>query len=278
MVGRLASPARPAAPRTAAQAPADPTLVGAGPTAATPTINPCWSGAPPSSPPSRRCCAAHSAGPERCCSWRARRASARPASSARSLRPAAGAGCPAALRRQTLRVHAGVRTARGGAAAAPGAADPRRAAIGRLLGGGACSDRRTGANLRHQVIDEIVDLVEMLAAHGPLLVALEDLHWADDASVVAFRALATGLRRPARGHAAARTPVRRSGPGPRRSGGGGRGWPAAATASTRRGGRSRPRRGRGSPRGLRSPGSSPERAAIRCGSSRSSARSPPRVC
>jgi predicted ATPase len=71
-----------------------------------------------------------------------------------------------------------------------GSADPRRAAIARRLAGEA--EARTaepGPDLRYRVVEDIVDLVETLCASAPVLVVLEDLHWADDSTILCFRAL-----------------------------------------------------------------------------------------
>jgi len=70
-----------------------------------------------------------------------------------------------------------------------GSPDDRRAGIARLLSG---EDRRPGAaehDVRHRVVEEVVDLVESECGHGPLLLALEDLHWADDSTLIVVRSL-----------------------------------------------------------------------------------------
>ncbi len=65
--------------------------------------------------------------------------------------------------------------------------DRRRAAIGALLAG-----RRSQAavgpvgGLQFQVVEEIVDLVESWCAERPMVLVVEDVHWADSASVVAI--------------------------------------------------------------------------------------------
>lgn len=69
-----------------------------------------------------------------------------------------------------------------------GSADPARAAVARLLRGDG-GTRASDPDMRHRVVDEIVDLVEELTGAGPVLLILEDLHWADDSTVLVCRAL-----------------------------------------------------------------------------------------
>jgi len=57
--------------------------------------------------------------------------------------------------------------------------DPRRAAIGALLGG-----ESGGADIQYRVVEEIVDLVDSLCAEHPMVLVLEDVHWADSASLL----------------------------------------------------------------------------------------------
>jgi DNA-binding CsgD family transcriptional regulator len=62
-------------------------------------------------------------------------------------------------------------------------ADARRAAIGALLtgeGAGAIGD------VQYRVVEEIVDLVETTSAERPVLLVVEDLQWADSASLLAI--------------------------------------------------------------------------------------------
>jgi class 3 adenylate cyclase/DNA-binding CsgD family transcriptional regulator len=47
--------------------------------------------------------------------------------------------------------------------------------------------------LEYRLVDQIVERVEALALEGPVLVWLEDLHWADSGTVVALRALGRRL-------------------------------------------------------------------------------------
>ncbi len=74
-----------------------------------------------------------------------------------------------------------------------GSSDTRRAAIARLLdvGAGPQSDRATGQapDVRFRVVEEIVDLVEGLSAGSAVVVALENLHWADDSTIFTFRSM-----------------------------------------------------------------------------------------
>ncbi len=72
--------------------------------------------------------------------------------------------------------------------------DPRRAAIGALLAGrGAAGPARAARDVRYQVVEEIVDLVETSCAEQPLLLVAEDVHWADSASLLAISSLARQL-------------------------------------------------------------------------------------
>jgi DNA-binding CsgD family transcriptional regulator len=74
--------------------------------------------------------------------------------------------------------------------------DPRRAAIALLLAGDAeRSAARAGAqqDLRYQVVEEVVDLVEEACGESPVLLVLEDLHWADSSTLLAIRSLVQRL-------------------------------------------------------------------------------------
>lgn len=74
--------------------------------------------------------------------------------------------------------------------------DPRRAAIALLLAGDAeRSAARGGAqqDLRFQVVEEVVDLVEEACGTSPVLLVLEDLHWADSSTLLAIRTLVQRL-------------------------------------------------------------------------------------
>ncbi len=79
----------------------------------------------------------------------------------------------------------------------PDASDPRRRAIADLLGtrsGAGTITVSSDAGLRFQAVDAFVDLVEACALERPMLLALDDLHWADPSSLVTLHALARGLR------------------------------------------------------------------------------------
>jgi len=72
--------------------------------------------------------------------------------------------------------------------------DPRRASIGELLVGDQPGDAPTsGADLRYRVVDEVVDLVETECSPAPLLLVLEDVHWADTSTLLAVRSMAREL-------------------------------------------------------------------------------------
>ncbi len=58
--------------------------------------------------------------------------------------------------------------------------DPRRAAIGGLLVGEGAGD------IQYRVVEEIVDMVETSCAERPVLLVVEDIHWADSASLLAI--------------------------------------------------------------------------------------------
>ena len=76
----------------------------------------------------------------------------------------------------------------------PGATDPRRAAIGRLLTGeGAGHTPGPAGQLQFRAIEEIIDLVETLTDQGPVLLALDDLHWAESSTLLALRWMTTRL-------------------------------------------------------------------------------------
>ncbi len=79
--------------------------------------------------------------------------------------------------------------------------DPERAEIGRLITG--ATDRLVRheipqpgiavADLGFRIIDESVALLERLATDRPVVVAFEDLHWADPATLRAVRAIGRAL-------------------------------------------------------------------------------------
>jgi DNA-binding CsgD family transcriptional regulator len=65
--------------------------------------------------------------------------------------------------------------------------DPRRAAIGALLsGGGARADEGVPGDSQYRIVEEILDLVESSCAEGPVLLVVEDIHWADQPSLSAI--------------------------------------------------------------------------------------------
>src|SRR5216683_2697532 len=70
-----------------------------------------------------------------------------------------------------------------------GSVDPRRAEIGQLLASReiAGAGGTPGGGVQFRVLEEIVELVEVLSDQGPVLVALDDLHWADSSTLLAFR-------------------------------------------------------------------------------------------
>jgi DNA-binding CsgD family transcriptional regulator len=73
--------------------------------------------------------------------------------------------------------------------------DPRRAMIGGMLAGGAERPAAAGGapDLRYQIVEEILDLLEASCAEGPVVLVLEDIHWADDSTLLAFRSMARRL-------------------------------------------------------------------------------------
>ncbi len=77
------------------------------------------------------------------------------------------------------------------------AADATRAAIGRLITGEVSEGDEpvsTDPGLRYQVVEALVELVEDLAAARPVMLVLEDLHWADPSTLLAVRVLGRRLR------------------------------------------------------------------------------------
>jgi predicted ATPase len=73
--------------------------------------------------------------------------------------------------------------------------DPHRARIGRLLVGE--GDKTAGAapplDVRLLVVDAIIELLETLSSDRPIVLVLEDLHWVDDSSAGAIRAIVHDL-------------------------------------------------------------------------------------
>jgi DNA-binding CsgD family transcriptional regulator len=68
---------------------------------------------------------------------------------------------------------------------------PARAELGELIQGGAA---RNAADGRFLGVERITDLIEKLALEDPLLLALEDLHWADPATLLVLHRLARTLQ------------------------------------------------------------------------------------
>lgn len=73
--------------------------------------------------------------------------------------------------------------------------DRRRAAAGRMIShpDRSLAGERAGQDFRHSVVEEIVDLVEVECTRGPVLLVIEDLHWADASTLMALSALAHRL-------------------------------------------------------------------------------------
>jgi predicted ATPase len=73
--------------------------------------------------------------------------------------------------------------------------DSRRAHVGSLLIGDIEHSGTPGAlpDLRHRVVEEILELVEVECAQAPVLVVLEDLHWANTSTLLALRSMALRL-------------------------------------------------------------------------------------
>jgi predicted ATPase len=70
----------------------------------------------------------------------------------------------------------------------PRSADPRRARIGRLIVGDSESGRPSpSADARLVVVDAVIELLETLSSDGPVLLVLEDLHWADESTLGAVQ-------------------------------------------------------------------------------------------
>ncbi|MBV8949902.1 MAG: AAA family ATPase, partial [Actinobacteria bacterium] len=73
--------------------------------------------------------------------------------------------------------------------------DPRGCAIAALLAGERGEGAQSGPvpDVRHRVVEEMLDLVDAACAQSPMVIVLEDLHWADDSTLLALRAVACGL-------------------------------------------------------------------------------------
>jgi tetratricopeptide (TPR) repeat protein len=73
--------------------------------------------------------------------------------------------------------------------------DPRRAAVATALHDSAGQPILAGGDPIVAAIDQLVTLVKTLCAEGPLVLALDDLHWADEASVLVWHRLAAETAR-----------------------------------------------------------------------------------
>jgi DNA-binding CsgD family transcriptional regulator/tetratricopeptide (TPR) repeat protein len=72
--------------------------------------------------------------------------------------------------------------------------DPRRAALAALMAGKVPDGSPpAGGDTQFQIVEEIVDLVETACAERPVLLVAEDVHWADNASLMTISALARAL-------------------------------------------------------------------------------------
>jgi len=72
--------------------------------------------------------------------------------------------------------------------------DPRRAAIGALLRGeGAGAASGFAGDSQYRIVEEIVDLVESSCVKVPTLMVVEDIHWADTATLSAILSVARQL-------------------------------------------------------------------------------------
>jgi DNA-binding CsgD family transcriptional regulator len=80
-----------------------------------------------------------------------------------------------------------------------GSPDPERAAIARLLWGdasGSTSGSAANPGSVHRIVEDIVALLDRLASAGPVVLALEDLQWADASTLVVLHATARRLKVP----------------------------------------------------------------------------------
>ncbi len=68
-----------------------------------------------------------------------------------------------------------------------GSSDVRRAAIGKLLSGedAAGAGAYMPGQLQFRVVEEVIDLIEAISDRGPLMLMLDDLHWAEGATLLA---------------------------------------------------------------------------------------------
>jgi DNA-binding CsgD family transcriptional regulator len=76
----------------------------------------------------------------------------------------------------------------------PRSADPRRARIGRLMvGENELAGPSPSADARLMVVDALTELLETMCSDGPVVLVLEDLHWADESSLTAIQAILHNL-------------------------------------------------------------------------------------
>jgi predicted ATPase len=81
----------------------------------------------------------------------------------------------------------------------PTASDPERAEIGHLLVGdrdpveGSALSLAEASALRYRVLEAVLTLVERLCMSEPMVLAVEDLHWADPSTLLALRQLCRRL-------------------------------------------------------------------------------------
>ena len=78
----------------------------------------------------------------------------------------------------------------------PRSPDRRRAVIGSLLAGDAGRPGTAAGDAldrRYQIVEEVLDLLEATCAEGPVVLVLEDIHWADDSTLLAFQSMARRL-------------------------------------------------------------------------------------
>jgi DNA-binding CsgD family transcriptional regulator len=72
--------------------------------------------------------------------------------------------------------------------------DFRKAALGARLAGQATQPSTpTAGDVQYQIVEEIVDLVETACAESPVLLVVEDVHWADSASLRVISSLVRQL-------------------------------------------------------------------------------------
>jgi tetratricopeptide (TPR) repeat protein len=72
----------------------------------------------------------------------------------------------------------------------PRSADLRRARIGRLIvGEGELAGPSPSAGARLMVVDAVTELLDALCSDGPVVLVLEDLHWADESSLGAVETI-----------------------------------------------------------------------------------------